>query len=82
VGQTTVNIYEAKTHLSRMIDLAAAGEEIVIARNGRPVARLCQLEPSKRNSVKFGVLKGQFEVPEDFDAPLPDDLLRLFEGGE
>ena len=78
----TVNIYEAKTQLSRMIDRAAAGEEIVISRNGRPVARLCPLEPRKRNTVKFGLLKGQFEVPEDFDAPLPDELLRLFEGGE
>jgi prevent-host-death family protein len=80
--QTTVNIYEAKTHLSRMVDRAAEGEEIIIFRNGRPVARLCQLEPRKRNSVKFGLLKGRFEVPDDFDAPLPDDLLRLFEGGE
>ena len=82
MGQTTVNIYEAKTHLSRMIERVAAGEEIIISRNGRPVARLCQLEPRKRNAVRFGLLKGQFEVPDDFDAPLPDDLLRLFEGGE
>ena len=82
MGQTTVNIYEAKTHLSRMVDRAAEGEEIIISRNGRPVARLCQLEPRKRNTVKFGLLKGRFEVPDDFDAPLPDDLLRLFEGGE
>ena len=65
-----------------MVDRAAAGEEIIISRNGRPVARLCQLEPRKRNTVKFGMLKGRFEVPDDFDAPLPDDLLRLFEGGE
>jgi prevent-host-death family protein len=82
MGQTTVNIYEAKTHLSRMVDRAAEGEEIIISRNGKPVARLCQLEPRKRNTVKFGMLKGRFEVPDDFDAPLPDDLLRLFEGGE
>ncbi len=81
MGQTTVNIYEAKTHLSRMVDRAAEGEEIIISRNGRPVARLCQLEPRKRNTVKFGLLKGRFEVPDDFDAPLPDDVLRLFEGG-
>jgi prevent-host-death family protein len=82
MGQTTVNIYEAKTQLSRMIDRVAAGEEIVISRNGRPVARLCQLEPRKRNTVKFGLLKGQIEVPDDFDAPLPDDVLDLFEGRE
>lgn len=82
MSPTTVNIYEAKTHLSRMVDRAAAGEEIVISRNGKPVARLCPLEPKKRNTVKFGVLDGQIEVAEDFDAPLPDDVLALFEGRE
>lgn len=82
MGRTTVNIYEAKTQLSRMVDRAAAGEEIVISRNGKPVARLCPLESKKRNTVKFGLLKGQIEVPDDFDAPLPDDLLDLFEGRE
>ena len=79
--QTTVNIYEAKTHLSRMVDRAAEGEEIIISRNGRPVARLCQLEPRKRNTVQFGLAEGpDFEVPDDFDAPLPDDLLRPVRG--
>jgi prevent-host-death family protein len=82
VGSTTVNIYEAKTQFSRMIERVEAGEEIVISRNGRPVARLCPLEPVKRNTVKFGLLKGKIEVPDDFDAPLPDDLLDLFEGRE
>jgi len=82
VSPTTVNIYEAKTHLSRMVDRAAAGEEIVISRNGKPVARLCPLEPRKRNIVKYGLLDGQIEVAEDFDAPLPDDVLALFEGQE
>ena len=82
MGRTTINIYEAKTHLSRMIDRAAAGEEIVISRNGRPVARLCRLEPSKRNSVKFGVLKGRIKVAPDFDAPLPDEVLADFERWE
>ena len=76
----TVNIYEAKTQLSRMVDRAAAGEEIVISRNGRPVARLCPLEPRKRNTVKFGLLDGLIEVADDFDAPLPDDILAAFEG--
>ncbi len=80
MGRTTVNIYEAKTQLSRMIDRAAAGEEIVISRNGRPVARLCPLEPTGRNPVKFGLLNGQIEVAPDFDAPLPDDVLAEFEG--
>lgn len=80
MDRTIINIYEAKTQLSRIVDQAAAGEEKVISRNGRPVARLCTLEPRKRNTVKFGVLDGQIEVPDDFDAPLPDDLLAEFEG--
>lgn len=79
---TTVNIYEAKTQLSRMVDRAAAGEEIIISRNGRPVARLCPLEQRKRNTVKFGRLDGCIEVADDFDAPLPSDVLALFDGQE
>ena len=53
---TSVNIYEAKTQLSRIIDRAAAGEDIVISRNGKPVARLCQLGPVTR-TIEFGVLE-------------------------
>jgi prevent-host-death family protein len=82
MGPTTINIYEAKTQFSRMIDRVVAGEEIIISRNGRPVARLCQLEPRKRNTVKFGVLDGQIKIADDFDAPLPGDLLAEFEGLE
>jgi prevent-host-death family protein len=82
MSQATVNIYEAKTQFSRMIDRVVAGEEIIISRNGRPVARLCQLEPRKRNTVKFGVLKGRIWIAPDFDAPLPDDVLEDFERWE
>jgi prevent-host-death family protein len=74
-----VNIHAAKTHLSRLIDQAAAGEEIVIARAGRPVARLVKLEEQPRRRV-LGLLRGRVEVSDDFNAPLPDDLLNLFEG--
>ena len=77
----TVNIHAAKTHLSRLLDAVADGEEILIARAGRPVARLVPLEgataPQRR---QLGRLAGQFSVPEDFDAPLPDDVLNGFEG--
>ena len=76
---TVVNIYEAKTQLSRMIDRAADGDDIVISRNGRPVARLCQLTPRQRK-IEFGLLKGRIEVAPDFDAPLPGDILATFEG--
>jgi prevent-host-death family protein len=82
MSQATVNIYEAKTQFSRMIDRVVAGEEIIISRNGRPVARLCQLEPRKRNTVKFGILKGRIWIAPDFDAPLPDDVLEDFERWE
>lgn len=76
----TVNIHAAKTHLSRLVDAAANGEEIIIARAGKPVARLVPLEPPKTGKRVLGTMAGMFTIPEDFDAPLPDDLLDLFEG--
>ena len=74
----TVNIHEAKTHLSRLVEKAAAGAEIVIAKNGVPRAKLVRLD--KRRPLKLGVMKGKIRYPEDFDAPLPDEVLALFEG--
>lgn len=74
-----VNVYAAKTHLSRLIDQVNAGEEVVITRHGRPVARLVPAQPAKPR--KPGLLEGQgYWIADDFDAPLPDDLLDLFEG--
>jgi prevent-host-death family protein len=73
----TVNIHDAKTHLSRLVDQAAAGEEIIIARAGKPVARLVPLAQQSR--IRFGSLAGILRVPDDFDAPLPDDILESFE---
>ena len=73
-----VNIHEAKTHLSRLLRRIAAGEEIVIARAGVPVARLVPVERPARRTL--GVDRGRFELPEDFDAPLPEEVLREFEG--
>jgi prevent-host-death family protein len=74
-----VNIYDAKTHLSKLIEEAAAGNDVVIARGGKPVARLTRLESPKRK-LRFGVLKGRVKVAEDFDAPLPGNVLAEFEG--
>ncbi len=74
-----VNIYDAKTQLSRLVDQAAAGKDVVIARGGKPVARITRLDVPKRK-VKFGVLKGKIKVAADFDAALPDELVRQFEG--
>ncbi|MGC4027258.1 MAG: type II toxin-antitoxin system prevent-host-death family antitoxin [Steroidobacteraceae bacterium] len=74
-----VNIYEAKTQLSRLVDQAAAGTDVIIARGGKPVARLTALEAPERK-ILFGLLKGRVKVAEDFDAPLPPDVLAAFEG--
>lgn len=77
MSSIVVNISEAKTQLSRLVDRAAAGENIVIAKYGRPIAKLSRLEPTRRTII-FGLLEGQIEVPDDFDAPLPDDVLAEF----
>ena len=74
-----VNTHEAKTQLSRLLRRVAAGEEVTIANRGVPVARLVPVPPKKAQRV-LGIFRGQLTVPDDFDAPLPDDLLDLFEG--
>jgi prevent-host-death family protein len=74
-----INIHEAKTHLSRLVDEAADGEEIVIAKAGKPVARLVALEPARQPRVP-GLLKDKIWIADDFDAPLPEEILALFEG--
>ena len=73
-----VNIHEAKTRLSQLLLRVAAGEEIVIARAGKPVAKLIPI--GTREQRVFGTDRGRFEVPEDFDAPLDDATLASFEG--
>ena len=74
-----VNIHEAKTGLSKLVARAEAGEEIVIARAGTPVARLVALKP-RRARRRLGLLDGKFKIPDDFNRPLPESLLRAFEG--
>ena len=74
-----VSVYDAKTNLSRLLDRAANGEEIVITRNGRPVAKLVPAVAA-RKPRKLGVLKGRIRIGKSFDAPLPDDVLDAFEG--
>lgn len=75
----TVNLYEAKTNLSRLVDRAASGEEVVIAKAGRPVAKLVPLAARNRPRTP-GVWKGRLRVARNFDAPLPKDLLDAFGG--
>ena len=75
----TVSLYEAKTRLSHLVDRALRGDEVVITRHGRPVARLVPARPV-RSPRKLGALKGKIRVRAGFDAPLPDGVLDLFEG--
>jgi prevent-host-death family protein len=75
----TYNMHDAKTQLSRLAERAAEGEEIVIARNGSPVARLVALE-KPRKKREFGFWKGEIWVSDDFDDPLPPEIQRYFEG--
>ncbi len=77
---TTINIYEAKTQLSKLVERAAAGKDVIIARGGKPIARLTQLQAPPRK-IRFGLLKGKIKVAKDFDAPLPAEVLAQFEGG-
>jgi prevent-host-death family protein len=77
-GMKQVNVHDAKTNLSELLKKVEAGEEIVIARAGKPVARLV---PASATPLKrlLGTARGSFKVPEDFNSPLPDDVLREFE---
>jgi prevent-host-death family protein len=73
-----VNVHEAKTHLSRLIEEVEAGEEVTIARAGKPIARLTPIR-RKRRARRLGLLDGRFRIPEDFDAPLPEPIQEAFE---
>jgi prevent-host-death family protein len=70
------NVHDAKTHLSKLLSQVEQGEEIVIARAGKPVAKLVRIQPEVQRVL--GRDEGLFEVPDDFDAPLPEELLKLF----
>lgn len=74
----TVNVHEAKTHLSRLLERVRLGEEITIAKAGKPVARLVAVEGSRKRRVP-GSAKGTIWMAEDFDAPLPEEVQRYFE---
>ena len=75
----SLNLYEAKTRLSALVDAAAAGAEIIIAKNGRPMAKLVPVRPVHRR--RPGRAKGKIRIAADFDAPLPADVLAAFSGG-
>ncbi len=74
-----INIHDAKTQLSKLIETVESGEEVIIARAGKPVARLVPYLPVKPLREP-GLMKGKFEVPDSFFDPLPDEILEYFEG--
>jgi prevent-host-death family protein len=74
-----INIHEAKTHLSRIVDEVAGGAEVIIAKAGKPMARLSPIVPRARKK-KLGLLKGKVKIPDDFNAPLDTEVLVEFEG--
>ncbi|MBD9510286.1 type II toxin-antitoxin system Phd/YefM family antitoxin [Ensifer sp. ENS10] len=78
----TVNIHEAKTHLSRLIEKAAKGESFIIAKAGKPLVKVVAVEaPAADETRRVGFMAGQFSVPEDFDRMGGEDIEKLF-GGE
>lgn len=76
----TLNIHDAKTNLSRLVEEVNAGEELVIAKAGKPMARLVPIKTTAAR--KPGFLKGKIRIAADFDAPLPEGLQTAFEGGK
>jgi prevent-host-death family protein len=80
VGMTTqtYNVREAKANLPRLLEEVASGAEVIIAEEGKPLARISRIDENL--GIRFGVLKGRVSMSEDFDAPLPDEMLSEFEG--
>lgn len=76
----TINMHQAKTELSKLVARAEAGEEIIIARRNKPVAKIVAVTEAARKPRKPGALKGQFSVPDSFFDPLPEEELRAWEG--
>ena len=77
----TINIHEAKTHFSRLIERAENGETLIIARAGKPVARIVPLEkPVVDTSRRIGFMEGEFKVPDDFDTMMQDEIEEMFYG--
>jgi prevent-host-death family protein len=77
----TVNIHEAKTHLSRLVDRAAKGEPFIIAKAGKPLVKVVPLDaPAAAEVKRFDFLAGQIKVPDDFDTMFADEIEKMFYG--
>lgn len=77
-----VNIHQAKSNLSRLLSRVELGEEIVISNRGIPIAKLVPFHSPSKRRASLGLDRERFIVPDDFDAPLPEEILAAFEGGE
>ncbi len=77
-----INIHEAKTHLSRYLKKLEAGETIILCKRNVPIAEIRPIEPAPTKPRPVGLAKGQFQIPQEFFEPLPDELLDAFEGKE
>jgi prevent-host-death family protein len=75
-----LNIHEAKAKLSSLVDQAARGKSFIIAKSGTPLAKLGPLNQPPAGKIKIGFMKGKITIADDFDAPLPESVLRAFEG--
>ena len=78
----TVNMHEAKTHLSRLVEQAAKGEPFIIAKAGKPLVKVVPLEAPEKGIRPVGFMEGEFEVPDDFDTMFQEEIQRMFEGKE
>ncbi len=76
---TPVNVHQAKTHFSKLLARVQAGEEIIIAKAGRPIAKIVPIQPEKKPREP-GTAKGKIWIAPDFDEPLPEEILKAFEG--
>ena len=77
----TVNMHEAKTHLSRLVERAANGEPFIIAKAGKPLVKVVPLDaPTEKKPNRIGFMKGQIKVPDDFDTMMADEIEEMFYG--
>ncbi|HEX3883033.1 MAG TPA: type II toxin-antitoxin system Phd/YefM family antitoxin [Stellaceae bacterium] len=77
----TVNIHEAKTHLSRLVDRAASGESFIIAKSGKPLVKVVPLDAPEKHEIKrIGFLEGRFSIPDDFDTMFAEEIEEMFYG--
>ena len=79
----TINIHQAKTHLSRLVEKAARGEPFIIAKAGKPLVKVVPLETTEQpKKSRIGFMKGRIRVPDDFDTMGAEEIKRMFEGDE